>query len=291
MNVVKSIFDRIVGKSKREIAAYNAKIAAETQAHWENNTIAIKELVYERWNRIQEEGNEAQEKYNYVVFIDIGGDLDWICGDDHSQQKLKTESSTLIVRAQSLEATPCKHLQEEEWMAFKRILGAAIVSALEESYPEAESLITQAKSYIEQRIPERSRLWTLWSATIALILSGCVLYWLRSSIFATPLVFGMFGAYVSLVKHASMRKVDSSAGRMLHVTEAVVRLLIGALLGKLGVLFFDCSLAPEFARHVCDLDSGVRVIAFAAGLFDAFIPAMISAYVIAPMKSEGVSHV
>ena len=105
-----------------------------------------------------------------------------------------------------------------------------------------------------------------------------------------PFAFGVFGAYVSIVRHASVRNVDSSAGVMLHVTEAAVRLLIGAILGKIGVLFCDSSLAPEFARSFCASSAGVCVIAFASGLFDAFIPAMISTYIITPLKTKGENH-
>ena len=86
------------------------------------------------------------------------------------------------------------------------------------------------------------------------------------------------------------RRVDSNAGECLHCAEAFVRLLIGMMLGKMGVLFFSCSIAPEFSRNICASYTGVCVIAFASGLFDAFIPAMISTYVIKPMNSKGESH-
>jgi hypothetical protein len=230
------------------------------------------------------------DKYNYVVFIDIEGDLDWICNDDYTEKKVAPEVFTLIARSMDVEAIPCKHLGKNEWMAFKRMLGTAIVSAFEGGHDEAESLMTQAKTYIEQRIPECSRLWTLWSATIGTILCGLGFYFLRDNVLVVPFMFGVLGAYVSIVRHASMRNVDSSAGKMLHATEVVVRLLIGAILGKVGVLFCDSLLAPEFARSFCVSEAGVRVIAFASGLFDALIPAMISRYIITPLNSKGESN-
>ena len=174
-----------------------------------------------------------------MVFIDIAGDLDWICNDDHSREKLSQRASTLIARVQSIEAMPCKHLREREWMSFKRVLGAAMVSAFQESYDDSIELMNQAKTYIEQRIPECSRLWTLWSATIGMVLCGLVFYLLRDNLLAVPFMFGVLGAYVSIVRHAGMRSVDSSAGTLLHVTEVSVRLLIGAIRGRMGVLFCD----------------------------------------------------
>jgi len=67
-------------------------------------------------------------------------------------------------------------------------------------------------------------------------------------------------------------------------------LLIGAILGKIGVLFCNSSLAPEFSQSFCTSVAGIRVIAFASGLFDAFIPSMISTYIITPLKTKGEQH-
>ena len=277
-------------KSANDIAEYRALVEKEVQQHWNDHQIRLMELICDCWSEPPADSHALLNKYNYVVFIDIEGDLDWICDDDHSRSKVPSEVFTLIAKIMDVEAIPCKHLGKNEWMAFKRMLGTAIVSAFEGGRDEAESLMAQAKTYIEQRIPECSRLWTLWSATIGTIVAGVISYFLRDITFVVPLIFGVFGAYVSIVRHASMRNVDSSAGKMLHVTEAVVRLLIGAILGKIGVLFCDSHLAPEFARSFGASGPGVRVIAFASGLFDAFIPAMISAYVIKPMNSKGENN-
>lgn len=292
MNCFEHVKKLFCKKSRNDIAEYRALIEKEVQEHWKDHQIRLKELIWDCWQDPAAVTKElaSTQKFNYVVFIDIEGDLDWICNDDHIDNKVPPETYTLIASIMDVEATPCKHLGEAEWMAFKRMLGTAIVSAFEGGSDEARALMAQAKAYIEQRIPERSRLWTLWSATFGAIGACAISYFLRDLTSVVPLEFGMFGAYVSIVRHASMRNVDSSAGKMLHVTEAAVRLLLGAILGKMGVLFCDSSLAPEFARSFCASGSGVRVIAFASGLFDAFIPAMISAYVIKPMNSKGDSN-
>lgn len=289
MKWLKRIIEYLYNKTSGDIAEYKRNVEKEVQEHWNDHQIRLMELICDCWREPPTDSHALLDKCNYVVFIDIEGDLDWICDDDHSG-KVEPEVFTLIARIMDVEAIPCKHLGKNEWMAFKRMLGAAIVSAFEGGHDEAESLMAQAKAYIEKRIPERSRLWTLWSATIGTIVAGVISYLLRDLTSVVPLIFGVFGAYVSIVRHASMRNVDSSAGKMLHVTEAAVRLLIGAILGKMGVLFCDSSLAPEFARSFCASGSCVRVIAFTSGLFDAFIPAMISAYVIKPMNSKGESN-
>lgn len=287
MKWFKRIIEYLYNKTLGDIAEYRRNVEKEVQEHWKDHQIRLTELICDCWCEPPTDSHTLLDKYNYVVFIDIEGDLDWICNDDYTEEKVAPEVFTLIAKIMDVEAIPCKHLGKNEWMAFKRMLGTAIVSAFEGGRDEAESLMAQAKAYIEQRIPERSRLWTLWSATIGTIVAGVISYFLRDLTFVAPLIFGVFGAYVSIVRHASVRNVDSSAGVMLHVTEAGVRLLIGAILGKIGVLFCNSLLAPEFAQKFCVSDAGIRVIAFASGLFDAFIPAMISTYIITPLKSKG----
>ena len=290
MKWLKRIIEYLYNKTSGDIAEYRRNVEKEVQQHWKDHQIRLMELICDCWREPPTDSHALLDKYNYVVFIDIEGDLDWICNDDYSRSKVPSEVFTLIAKIMDVEALPCKHLGKNEWMAFKRMLGTAIVSAFESGHDEAESLMAQAKAYIEQRIPERSRLWTLWGATIGMILCCLAFYFLRNNVLVAPFVFGVFGAYVSIVRHASRRNVDSNAGIMLHLTETTVRLLIGAILGKMGVLFCNSSLAPEFARSFCVSVAGVRVIAFASGLFDAFIPAMISTYIISPLKSKGESH-
>lgn len=286
---VKKLFCK---KSRNDIAEYRALIEKEVQEHWKDHQIRLKELIWDCWQdpaAVTKESASIQ-KFNYVVFIDIEGDLDWICNDDHVDNKVPSKTYTLIASIMDVEAKPCKHLGEAEWMAFKRMLGTAIVSAFEGGSDEARALMLEAKAYLEQRIPERSRLWTLHSATLALVLYGLTLYAIRDTILIAPFMFGLFGAYVSLIRHASTRRADSNAGECLHCTEAFVRLLIGMMLGKMGVLFFSCSIAPEFSRSICATYTGVRVIAFASGLFDAFIPAMISSYVLTQLNEKETIH-
>lgn len=289
MNCLKCLWNRIRRVSSKGLDEYNAKVAAEVQSHWPENTVAIKELIRERWTDTSKVQAKVDD-FNYLVFIDIAGDLDWICDDDRSVKQLPEKASTLIARALSVEAAPCKHLQEQEWMSFKKILGAAIVSAFEESYDEAEALIDQARTYLRQRTEERSRRWMLVNSTVLMLafwLIECL--WLDVNI-RTPSLFGLFGAYVSIVGHSGARRTDASAGRPLHWVEAFVRLVVGIILGNVAIHFFNCSLAPELGRELCTTDAGIRIVAFVAGLIDSFIPSMISTYVLSPLNCKGESH-
>lgn len=289
MNCLKCLWNRIRRVSSKGLDEYNAKVAAEVQSHWPENTVAIKELIRERWTDTSKVQAKVDD-FNYLVFIDIAGDLDWICDDDHSVKQLTEKASTLIARALSVEAAPCKHLQEQEWMSFKKILGAAIVSAFEESYDEAEALIDQARTYLRQRTEERSRRWMLVNSTVLMLVFWLIeCLWFDVNI-RTASLFGLFGAYVSIVGHSGGRRTDAGAGRPLHWVEAFVRLLVGIILGNVAIHFFNCSLAPELGRELCTTDAGVRIVAFVAGLIDSFIPSMVSTYVLSPLNCKGESH-
>jgi len=285
LECIRNRFHKVAGD---DVAEYRKRVEKEVQDHWTGRQIRLGELICDCWQKpVMAPNNlDSPQKYNYLVFIDVEGDLDWICEDEHTANKVSPETLGVIAQIMNVEAIPCKHLAKTEWLAFKRMLGTAIVSAFEGEIDSAKTLMHQAQSYIEHRIPERSRLWALRSALCALGAYGFVLYLLRNTLSVEPFIFGLLGALVSFVKHVSARQTDSNAGKALHCTEAFVRLLIGMIFGKMGVLFFCSAIAPEFSRNICTTNVGIRVIAFAAGLFDAFIPAMISTYLITPLNSK-----
>lgn len=288
MNCFECIIGHFRKTSNKDVEEYNAKIAKEVQNHWKDSTLAIKELVKERWTDVSD--GEHQKDFNYVVFIDIAGDLDWLCDDDHSEKTLKRESSALLARALSIEAAPCKQLSEQERMSFKKILGAAMVSAFEESYDDAETLMAQAQTFLRQRTEERSRKWMLFGSTVLMFALALLMRLCFNANIRTPSLFGLLGAYVSIVGHSGTRQANANAGKPLHWLEALVRLVVGMILGNIGVEFFKCPLAPELGRELCVSDAGLKIVAFVSGLIDAFIPSMISAYILLPLNSKGESH-
>ena len=277
-------------KENPAVAEYNEKVAKELQSRWPGHTLEILELIQERKQERKETAagrdGEKNKRYDYVVFIDIAGDLDWICDDDHSEEHLEPKTAALAARALSIEAMPCKQLSQENRMAFKRLLGAAIVSAFEGSHDDAQSLMLQAQTFLKDRTEEQSRRWMLLSSTPLLLAFALLLYWWFSEPVRVPMLFGLFGAYVSIVRSSGSRRTDAGAGKQLHFVEAVVRLVVGMLLGNVGVQFFNCPIAPELLRGLCETDARVRTAAFCAGFLDHFIPSMISAYFLKPLENQ-----
>lgn len=281
------LFDRLFHREQNPvIVEYNKKVAKDVQSRWIGHSIEIRELIQERKAADSGRGREKNERYDYVVFIDIAGDLDWICNDDLSEERLSSETAALAARALSIEAMPCKRLSEENRMAFKRLLGAAIVSAFEGNPDDAQSLMSQAQIFLKDRTEELSRRWTLLSSTILLIVFSLLVCLGILKPARIPTLFGLFGAYVSIVGRSGSRRTDAGAGKWLHFVESAVRLMVGMLLGNVGVHFFNCPIAPEFTRGLCETDAGIRTAAFGAGFLDSFIPSMISAYFLKPLEPQ-----
>lgn len=255
----------------------------ELRKHWNPEPILLQFLIRERWQ--QRRDGESLDLYNYVVYIDAEGDIDWICNDDFSSQKLTSETSALIADVTNVESLPCGKLRYDERMTFKKIMGSAVVSALEGEFNAAREMKERGREYLQDRVSERSRCWSLFSATILAIVWFVVLHcFLPAQIYSEPCLFGVLGAYVSIVRNAGRRFTDANAGRFLHWSESFTRLAVGAVLGVVGVSLFQSSVSPELVRDVCKNSAGIAVVAFAAGLFDAFIPSMISQLVVRKAK-------
>lgn len=255
----------------------------ELRKHWHPEPILLQFLIRERWQ--ERKDGESPDVYNYVVYIDTEGDVDWICDDDFSSQKLTSETSALIADIMNEEAFPCGKLRYDERMTFKKILGSAVVSALEGELNVARGMKERGHEYLQDRISERSRCWSLFSATaLATIWLVALHCFLPARILPEPYIFGVLGAYVSVARNAGRRFTDANAGRFLHWSESFTRLAVGAVLGVVGVSLFQSSVSPELFRDVCKNSAGIAVVAFAAGLFDTFIPSMVSQLVVRKAK-------
>lgn len=274
---------------RRAIWEYNAIVEKTIQQHWPDSPIKMRCLIWERWEALPEDGSN-RENFNFVVFIDIEGDVDWLVDDDHAKVKFPDKATIPIDQAMALEASPCDHLPMPVRMAFKKMIGAAIVAALFGDEEAAREQTAKAKEYLDKRTPEQSRLWTLISSTVALPALCCLLR-LTGMSGLQPLVYGAVGAYIAIAYRSSIEKRDAGAGLTLHVWEALVKLVAGMLQGKVCAVFMTSSLAPEFASRLAASPAVLAVIAFAAGLFDRFAPNLISNYVVKPfeVKSEEVS--
>lgn len=278
-------------KKEAEILAYNQRVNAELKSRWKEkgHEIEVLELLRENLREMSSDSEHAQTTNEYIVFIDVAGDIDWIYCDENSKDKLSPKSSALISRAMAIEASPGRYLGSEKMLAFKKTLGYAIVSAIDKKYDDAERLMQSAQNYFADRTAEMSRIWTMMSAIILASLMALFLAFLLPElavIETVPFIMGLIGAFVAIVGKSGNQNRDANAGMLLHILDTMSRLTVGALLGWVGVLAFSCPIVPVTLEGLCDSEAGNLVIAFSGGLFEYFIPTMISRCVVTPFKTQ-----
>lgn len=262
----------------------NAELFAEIQRHWPNQKLSMDFLIAERWQKVDDKNANKIDRYNYLVFIDKEGDLDWACDDDVSKQDMKSDTSCLIAKILDVEAYPIDKLSKGNRRLFKRMLGAAIVSALEEGYQDAVGLLSDARRFLQDRINEKSRAWTLASALCICGVAMVCLGLLGDDTLRCAMIFGMAGAYFSIVRRSGLRLADANAGLWLHILEIASRISIGMIMGVVASALAGCDAAPEILRKSCDNPLARHVVCFAAGLFDGLVPSLITQYILVKPK-------
>lgn len=262
--------------------------------HWGEEEIDLEELIHVRLEHrgkvlstlpIGEKVMKAPDgSKDFVVFVDLDGDLDFI-----TDFSIKGDQNTLIAEINAVENQPTSHLPQSEFMAFKRILGGAIVCAIEDVPERARAQLNLAKEYLKKRTTERSRLWMLSSAfpLIAIIaVVGCFFPGmfvmqpeeLSISPWIIGLYFGMLGAFFSILQRSGRRNLDSASGRPLHLLEICVRFAAGAIAGLIIIYISISPLSPELFHDMVYVAGGPQVLGFLAGFSDQLIPSIVSKY-------------
>lgn len=218
-----------------------------------------------------------------LIFIDKELDVDWITNYTLNQCQIDQISSVACV-----EAVPHKHLPREEIMIFKRILGSAILSTIEGSLTEATKQRENAQLYINKRIIERSRIWTISFAGL-LVLPVILLLVHNLALLNEPnltgynimlltILSGILGTFLSLVQRTGSEAIDSSSGKLLHFLEVSAKFIAGGLFGLFSYHIAKSEISPEMIQKMIVGTNGIIVLAFISGFSERFIPRFISKY-------------
>lgn len=259
------------------------KTEMAVRRHWIGNPISLTELIQERWQPKPSDGQKIEE-FNYVVFIDCDGDIDWITNDEYAVNKMPERAASFIANIGKDESIPTSSIGERHALEYKRMLCRAIVSVLEGDEESSRNIQNHAIAYLQNRINERSRFLTLFFTTVLTV----ALYFGISHLLETTTVcvWGLFGAALSLVQRSARRDADANAGFMLHLMEVFVFLLTGIMLGYLGVAVLKSDIAPQLLQPLAKTDNGEIIMAFISGMMQGFIPSMIGKYVLASQESN-----
>jgi len=225
---------------------------------------------------------ENRRQYTYIVFVDDNLNIDWITADNSLD-----EYSEQIYKATVLESMPNKHLPREQIIAFKSLIGEAIVAFLEGHPAEASQLIVEAQQYINSRIIECSRKWTLEIALaliLPLIAVGLIMVYSnvdfiksQGNFWILSCFWGIIGTFLSIVQRVGKETLDSAAGRWLHFLKVSTQLLTGGLLGIVAYFILNSSgICPPLFRTFSESNIGFCLFGFIAGFFEQFVPNIIT---------------
>ncbi|RZF23466.1 hypothetical protein EVC45_44375 [Paraburkholderia sp. UYCP14C] len=193
---------------------------------------------------------------DYVVYIDSTCQLIYQTTpgydvDTETEDKGHFDSSAcndVMGDIQVLKETACESLTIDVRHQFLRILGYAMVCALEFDYSGAKKRISDAAKFIQARTEEKSRVWYLTASLLAafpFLGFGAALWVLRDTGFATKYLgntglsvtlsgpAGALGALLSIILRTGKINVDYTAGKLLHWCEAGSRIIAGAISGVL----------------------------------------------------------
>lgn len=178
---------------------------------------------------------------------------------------------------------------------YRSMLGAAIARMYEhENRDVIFSILEKAEYFLKSRVTETAKIWYLSSATAAIVLSTAIyfLYFYladpvpeHTRIFASGIIMGGMGAYLSLIMNSKKINVNPASGRNIHYFESITRLIIGMIGGFFTALVF-------FSGIINPGGSGNRFInilifSFTAGFGERIVPNLINHF---ENQSQGSSQ-
>lgn len=256
---------------------YRQRMEASIRKAWPNQEIDLHQLIFH-----EEPDGTSESGRKLTIFIDRAIDLDWLVHPNTGES-----ANNELSKITAVSSIPCKHLPEEEQIAFRQMLGAAVSCAISGNFEEADKQRLAAKEFIERRITERSRSWSLTFAFLLLMMLAATIAMSGDSPFslrlnqlglAGSMTLGCVGAYVSIVYGSSRDKRDSSSGKWLHFVEVVSKFSVGALGGMLSGLLLASSFSPQVLHNVPLEPNAALVFGFIAGFSEKFIPRIVSNY-------------
>ena len=270
------------------------KTEQSLRENWCDNSICMVELIraeydaskesdrsqtYESGPQVEELNQRSKKSKEYFVIIDYDIDLDWI-----ADSSLKTDLfEAVIAKMTIVKSIPHNTLNIKQKLEFMRLLGNALVAAINEKRDEAQILLDEARKYVIRRLSEYSRKWTLLTATLLLFIFFIINLILANLEwnFTYPdlwegIISGIYGAYLSIAFKAGKEQKDAEAGIWLHIINAVVKFSCAALFGYVGVLLLkNGHYLPKVVYEIGIDTNGAQLIGFLCGFSEKFIPNLI----------------
>ena len=260
----------------------------------ENILYCIFDVEKERETKVIDEFPTSPHVYlvnysseHFIVDISPEYDIDWEVKDSWSDENNK-EIQKILNKAGSLECRISHEWPRSVLINAKRMIGEGIARSFSYQFDAANEMLVEAEKFIDKKSQEISRQWTL-QACIKNVF--CLLFiGILTVIFKTFLInylgenfillvlsacLGGIGALLSVIFRIGEFETQNSAGRSLHKTEGLARIIAGCICGFIAALLIKAELLFPAINNAQNTKLLIFAVATIAGVSEKWIPNII----------------
>ena len=262
------------------------------------------EKMLEEFEGICKENINTLVRYNegnYIVFIDMELELDWVITDayDDAHANTKNKRNKLLSDIEALQHRPTvAYLDKQTKKAFFLMLAEAWVYALDEEFSLSKSYLTNVEKYLENRNHEICRKWQIsFSFLFFCILSSVFMVIFINSNAISELLhiqeptikrfsyisFGLMGALFSILCKTGKTSYNCESGRLLNALEIFCRMFASLLSAFIVLCLFELDLVfSAFNTHE-HMNTALIMICFISGFCERLVPSLLNKFIAAEM--------
>jgi hypothetical protein len=226
----------------------------------------------------------------FIVYLDESYFVEWMTSDEYDTKHGWAENYSIILNKVALLETKSEILLSEKQLpSFRRLLGEAVATLLDaKDTQKAEAFLVEADLFMQQRINEKTKQYTITSSVFVLFLIIGLGYLLWSYQWAISIkisadiyeiinlsLYGALGAFLSIVSRTKESQIDPSASLLMHCLDSFLRVLVGII----GAFFIIVILkAKIITSSIIPTDNSWLVyiaFAIAAGSSERLVPSVI----------------
>jgi hypothetical protein len=231
---------------------------------------------------------------NFLVAIDNRLYLDWETTTSWDEAHPDDGVGAGERHACLNDAARLENLVGQEWprglvVNAKRMIGEGMARAFSGKCNEARGALKQAEVFIAQKSVQVSRYWTLRVGFLCFLvaISGCLFLAIHRDPVCRVLghtlhllilagCLGGIGAFLALILRIGKHQIGSDAGLDLHVAEAGVRIVAGAICGFLMALLIKAGFLLTAFQSSERVPLAILTFALLAGVSTRWVPSMLS---------------
>lgn len=224
---------------------------------------------------------------HFIVDINPEYDIDWEVKDTWSDEYNK-EIQKILNKAGVLECRISYEWPHSVLINAKRMIGEGISRGFSFQFDASQEMFAEAEKFINKKSQEISRYWTLKACiknVFYLLLIGILTIIFRTFfigylgwnfiLLVLAACFGGVGALLSVIFRIGDFETQNSAGRSLHRTEGLARIIAGCICGFLAALLIKTGLLLPIVHNTQNINLYILALATIAGVSEKWIPNII----------------